>query len=95
MIEMSGEILLLMSHWLRAGLKRIDAARFAVIIGMLVIKILMFVRLMVGKLCVEVLACCKKDEDGEVCELRVGRHVTFSEYAEFSDGSSEYSCLER
>ena len=40
MIEMSGEILLLMSHWLRAGLKRIDAARFAVIIGMLVIKIL-------------------------------------------------------
>ena len=63
------------------------------IIGMLVIKIL-FVRLMVGKLCMEVLACCKKDEDGEVCELRVGRHVTFSEYAEFSDGSSECSCLE-
>lgn len=93
MIEMSGEILLLMSHWLRAGLKRIDAARFAVIIGMLVIKIL-FVRLMVGKLCMEVIACCKKDEDGEVCELRVGRHVTFSEYAEFSDGSSECSCLE-
>ena len=55
---------------------------------------LMFVRLVVGKLCVGVIACCKKDEDGEVCELRVGRHVTFSDYAEFSDGSSEYSCLE-
>ena len=65
MIEMSGEILLLMSHWLRAGLRRLDAARFVVTIRMLVIKILMVVRLVVGKFCVEVLACCKKDEDGE------------------------------
>ena len=95
MIETSDEILLLMSHWLRAGLRRLDAARFVVAIMMLVIKILMVARCVVGKLCVEVIACCKKDEDGEVSELRVGRHVTFSEYAEFSDGSSEYSYLVR
>ena len=49
----------------------------------------MVVRCMVRELCAEVLSCCKKDEDEEVSGLRVERHVTFSEYAEFSDGSSE------
>ena len=95
MIETSDDILLLISHWMRAGLRRLDAARFVVAIRKLVIKILMVVRCVVRKLCVEVLSCYKKDEDGEVSELRVGRHVTFSEYAEFSDGSSEYSYLVR
>ena len=41
------------------------------------------------ELCVDVFSCCTKDEDGEVSKLRAGQHVTFSEFAEYSDGSSE------